>query len=91
MRQGAKMSPGREELAVRARRAQELDTKAKARGLKGDRRYRFIADGLGMRVSDDFRQVRFLLKDRKTYSVESSNQKNSTQRRKDAKTPKFGI
>ena len=62
MRQGGKMSPGREELAWRIRRAQELDREAKARGLKGDRRYRFIADGLGMRVSDDFRQVRFLLK-----------------------------
>lgn len=61
LRQGSKLSPGREDLTLRARRARRLDREAKSRGLKGDSRYNFIAGGLGLPEPVDFRQVRFLL------------------------------
>ena len=60
-RQGGKMSPGRAELASRTRRARQLDAQARKRGLRGDGRYRFVAEGLGMRDVGDYRQIRFLL------------------------------
>jgi hypothetical protein len=60
-RQGGKMSPGRAELAERARRARQFDVQAKRKGLRGDRRYQFVAKGLGMLAGGDYRQIRSLL------------------------------
>lgn len=65
LRQGRKMSVGREDLAARAKRAKQLDRQARARGLKGERRYQFISDGLGLKNDGNYRQVRFLLKPEK--------------------------
>jgi hypothetical protein len=62
LRQGGKMSPGREELALRVKRARRLEAQAREQGLKGEARYRFVSEGLGMRAGADYRQIRFLLR-----------------------------
>ncbi len=61
VRQGERMSMGRQELVARAHRAKILNLEAKELGLKGDNRYRFIATRLRLTPAIDFRQIRCLI------------------------------
>jgi hypothetical protein len=60
-RQGPGFSPARIENEKKAKRAFDLDKQAKARGLKGDKRLRFVADELGIKTKEDYREIRRLI------------------------------
>ena len=60
-RQGPGFSAARKTEADNRRKAKALDTQARAQGLRGDARWRFIARGLGKVDSGDDREIRRLV------------------------------
>ena len=64
-RQGPGFSAARKEEIERRKQAQQLDAEAKAKGLRGDARWSFIARGLGRVDSGDYREIRRLLEKRR--------------------------
>jgi hypothetical protein len=64
-RQGEGFSVARREWEKNAKRAFELNQQAKDNGLKGDERLRFVADELGMKTKEDYREIRRLIADGK--------------------------
>ena len=60
-RQGPGFSAARQAEIVNRKKAAVLDGEARARGLRGDARWRFITVGLGKVDSGDYRETRRLL------------------------------
>ena len=60
-RQGEGFSVGRIEHEEKAKRAFDFNEQAKADGLKGDERLRFVADKLGIKTNEDYREIRRLI------------------------------
>ena len=60
-RQGKGFSIGRIDRYDRAMRAAVLDAGARGKGLKGDRRLQFVADGLRIRTRGDYREISRLI------------------------------
>lgn len=60
-RQGEGFSTSRQERLNKQRAARKVDKKARALGFRGDRRYKFIAEELGLIDQGDYRAVRRLL------------------------------
>ncbi len=60
-RQGPGFSVGRLELAELRRKAARADREAKKRGLKGEKRYKFICESVNFRDGGDYRRLRKLL------------------------------
>lgn len=65
-RQGPGFSIGRRELTELRHKGAQADGDAKKRGLKGDRRYKFVCSKIGFRDGGDFRRVRKLLQKNQT-------------------------
>ncbi len=64
-RQGEGFSGGRIDRDVKVKHAFELNEQAKAGGLKGNGRLRFVADNLGIKTKEDYRDIRRLIKEGK--------------------------
>jgi hypothetical protein len=62
-RQGEGFSVGRIDRADRAKRAAKLNEQAKAKGLEGDGRMRFIANQLRITTREDYREIRRLIEE----------------------------
>ena len=61
-RQGADYLTSRKEQIALKKKARDANTEAKAQGLKGDKRYAFICERLGLLDVGDYRKIRKLLK-----------------------------